>query len=58
VLDLNPLATIIEAYRALLLGAPGPSAALVAVLVAVSAVLAVAGFAVFRALQPSFADHL
>ena len=58
VLDLNPMATVIEAYRALLLGGPGPSAALVAVLVAASGVLAVVGYAVFRRLQPSFADHL
>jgi lipopolysaccharide transport system permease protein len=58
VLDINPLATIIEAYRSLLLGGPGPGAGLVAVLVGLSGVLAVVGFVVFRRLQPSFADHL
>jgi lipopolysaccharide transport system permease protein len=58
VLDLNPLTTIIEAYRSLLLDAPGPGGARVAALVAVSGVLAAAGFALFRALQLRFADHL
>jgi lipopolysaccharide transport system permease protein len=58
VLDLNPLTTIIEAYRSLLLGVDGPSAGHVALLAAGGAVLAVAGFAVFRRLERSFTDHL
>jgi lipopolysaccharide transport system permease protein len=56
-LELNPLATIIGAYRALLLGEPAPDAWLLAAVAIGSLVLAVAGYLFFRRLQPRFADH-
>jgi lipopolysaccharide transport system permease protein len=58
VLDANPVGTIIEAYRALLLGTPGPGVDRLAPLVAVSAGLAMVGFAVFRRAQARFGDFL
>jgi lipopolysaccharide transport system permease protein len=58
VLDLNPMTTIIDAYRALLLGTPSPGAARLAAVAALSAALAVVGNRVFARLAPRFADHL
>jgi lipopolysaccharide transport system permease protein len=55
-LDLNPLATIIGCYRALLLDDPWPHAWLIAVVVAGSALVAVLGYIFFRRLEPRFAD--
>ena len=57
-LDANPIGTIIESYRALLLDLPGPGVDRLAPLVLVSAGLALAGHAAFRRLQPRFADYL
>lgn len=58
VLDLNPLTTIIEAYRSLLLGTPGPGAVRLGVVAAASVALLVVGQRVFARLAPRFADHL
>lgn len=55
-LQLNPLAVLIDSYRALLLGEPAPDTWAIALLVAVSVAMAVAGYRVFRRLEPQFAD--
>jgi len=57
VLELNPLTTIIESYRALLLGEPGPGALRIALVAAASAAIAIVGYLVFQRLEPRFADH-
>jgi len=56
VLEINPLATVIGCYRALLLDDPWPHAWLIGVVVAGSGVAAVLGFLFFRRLEPRFAD--
>ncbi|HEX3277788.1 MAG TPA: ABC transporter permease [Thermoleophilaceae bacterium] len=58
VFDLNPLATLIEAYRAVLIGDPGPSVLGVAAVSAASVALAVAGLTMFRRLEGGFVDEL
>jgi lipopolysaccharide transport system permease protein len=58
VLDLNPLATIIEAYRALLLREPAPDVASLIVVGVLSLGFAVVGYRVFVRLAPRFADQL
>jgi lipopolysaccharide transport system permease protein len=58
VLDLNPLATIIDAYRSLLLGTPAPGAARVGAVVAASVAVTLLGNRVFGRLAPRFADRL
>jgi lipopolysaccharide transport system permease protein len=58
VLQLNPLTTILDGWRALLLGDPYPGLGRIAAVVGVSIVVAVAGFAVFRRLQDRFVDQL
>lgn len=58
VLDLNPLTTIIDAYRSLLLGTPGPSLARLAGVAVASAAILVLGHWVFVRLAPRFADHV
>jgi lipopolysaccharide transport system permease protein len=58
VFELNPLGTIIDAYRWLLLGTPSPGAARLGAVVAVAAVLLWLGHRVFARLAPSFADRL
>jgi lipopolysaccharide transport system permease protein len=58
VLHLNPLTTLIEAYRAALLGVAGPSLAAVGALAAGSLVIAVVGYVAFQRLEPRFADLL
>jgi lipopolysaccharide transport system permease protein len=55
---LNPLATLIEAYRSVLIGSPGPSAAKLAFVVAVGLAAAGGGLLLFRRLQPGFVDEL
>lgn len=55
-MELNPIAIIIGAYRALLLGEPAPSPWLLALLAVGSVVVAVAGYFFFRRLEPRFAD--
>lgn len=54
----NPLATLLEAHRALLLGEPFPDALRVAAVVVASLAVAVAGYLTFRRLEPDFVDHL
>lgn len=56
ILELNPLAVIIGAYRALLLGEPAPHTWLIALWVFGSIVVVVAGYRFFRRLEPRFAD--
>ena len=58
VLEVNPLTTMIEVERALLLGDAMPAAWRIAAVCAASAVIAVAGFFLFRRLEGRFADHL
>ena len=57
-LRLNPLTTIVEAYRAVLLGDPAPGAARVAAVVGVSLLVAVAGFVAFNRVEHRFVDYL
>jgi lipopolysaccharide transport system permease protein len=57
-LELNPLATLIEGDRALLLGQSGPSAVQVGILSVVSVTLAATGLILFRRLQQGFIDEL
>ncbi len=58
VLELNPLGTLIESYRAVLLGEDFPGAVQFSATVAASVALAVAGLLVFRRLRPGFVDEL
>jgi lipopolysaccharide transport system permease protein len=58
VLNVNPLTTIIEAYRGLLLGDPMPPPWRLAAVAAVSLLTAVAGLLVFRRLESRFPDYL
>ena len=58
VLHLNPMTTLIEAYRHALLGTSAPSAGALAAVIAFSFAVAAGGFLLFRRLEPDFADHL
>jgi lipopolysaccharide transport system permease protein len=58
VLDLNPMTTIIDAYRWLLLGTPSPGGFRLAAVAGASAALAGLGHRAFTRLAPRFADHL
>ena len=58
VLYLNPLTTLVEAYRAVLIGEPGPPTALLIGVCAGSFALAWIGWRVFRRAEPTLADHL
>jgi lipopolysaccharide transport system permease protein len=57
-LELNPLATLIEGYRAVLIGQPAPGALKLLLLFIASAAIAALGLLVFRRLQPGFVDEL
>jgi lipopolysaccharide transport system permease protein len=57
-LRLNPLTTIVEAYRAALLGDPAPGAAHLAAVAGVSVLAAVVGFVLFNRVQHRFVDYL
>jgi lipopolysaccharide transport system permease protein len=57
-LELNPLTTLIEGYRAVLIGESAPGVVALAGVSAVSAVLAVLGLLLFSRLQPGFVDEL
>ena len=57
-LQLNPLTTIVEAYRAALLGDPAPGAGRLAAVVAFSVLAAVVGFVCFQRVQHRFVDYL
>jgi lipopolysaccharide transport system permease protein len=58
VLQLNPLTTIVEAYRAALLGDPAPGAGRLAAVVVFSVLVAVVGFVSFHRVQHRFVDYL
>jgi homopolymeric O-antigen transport system permease protein len=58
VLQLNPLTTIVEAYRAALLGDPAPGAARLAAVLGFSILVAVVGFVSFQRVQGRFVDYL
>jgi ABC-type polysaccharide/polyol phosphate export permease len=58
VLELNPLGVLIEAYRAVLIGEPGPSVLAVGEVAVASVAVAVVGLLLFRRLEPRFADEL
>jgi lipopolysaccharide transport system permease protein len=58
ILQLNPLATLIEAYRSILLDEPFPGTVRFAATVAGSIAVAIAGLLVFRRLEPGFVDEL
>jgi len=58
VLQLNPLTTIVESYRAAMLGGPAPEAARIAAVVVLSIVVAVVGFVAFNRVQKRFVDYL
>jgi ABC-type polysaccharide/polyol phosphate export permease len=57
-LRLNPLATLIESYRSVLLGQPFPPAGVYAATVAGCILVAVGGYALFRRLEHGFVDEL
>jgi ABC-type polysaccharide/polyol phosphate export permease len=58
ILDLNPLTTLIDGYRAALLGDPVPSAARFMYVAVLSAALIAGGLLVFRRQAPAFVDNL
>ena len=57
-LELNPLTTLVELYRAALLDADLPPAPRLAALAGVAVALLAAGLWSFRRLKPAFPDHL
>jgi lipopolysaccharide transport system permease protein len=58
ILKLNPMTTIVDGYRAVLLQQPSPGIARYAGLLAFSVVLSVAGLLVFRRKAPDYVDSL
>jgi lipopolysaccharide transport system permease protein len=58
VLQLNPLTTIVESYRAAMLGGPAPGAARIAAVVVFSILVAIVGFVGFNRVQKRFVDYL
>ncbi len=58
VLQLNPMTTLVEAYRAALLGAPWPSAGHFLYVAVLAIVLCIGGYITFRRLSRNFADNL
>jgi lipopolysaccharide transport system permease protein len=58
VLKLNPMATIVDSYRALLLGQPYPGGWAIAYTVIFSLALTVVGYFVFKRLEHRFVDSL
>ena len=57
-LRLNPMTTLLDADRAVLLGHPFPPVGTFVAVVAFSIAVAVLGYAVFRRLSPGFVDEL
>lgn len=57
-LEVNPMATLIESYRAVLLGDPFPDPVRFAVTALAGVAIAVAGLLFFRRLEPGFVDEL
>lgn len=58
ILEANPMTTLVEGYRAALLGDPWPSAGHFAYVIALAVVLSVVGFLTFQRLSRNFADAL
>lgn len=58
IIELNPMTTLLQCYRAVLLGSPFPPLWRVGLVVALSLVLAAGGYALFRRLQGGFVDEL
>jgi lipopolysaccharide transport system permease protein len=58
VLELNPLATLIEGYRAVLIGQAAPGVVELGLVCVASVAIAALGLVVFRRLQPGFVDEL
>jgi lipopolysaccharide transport system permease protein len=58
ILEANPMTTLVEAYRAALLGEPWPSAGHFAYVIILAIVLAGSGFWTFQRLSRNFADSL
>ena len=57
-LRLNPMATLVESYRAVLMGTDFPSPERIAAVAAASALLALAGWLLFQRAEPRFVDEL
>jgi lipopolysaccharide transport system permease protein len=57
-LKLNPMATIVDMYRALLLGQPYPGALAIAYTATLSVVLMIGGYVAFHRVQHRFVDSL
>ncbi len=55
---LNPLATVVQAFRTVLLGSPPPTASAALALSGVALAILGLGWALFRRLRPAFADEL
>ena len=58
IIRLNPMAIMLEADRAVLLGTPFPPVGAFAAVVGLTALLLVGGYALFQRLAPQFADEL
>ena len=58
ILQLNPMTTLLDLYRALLLGHPFPAVAHVVAVTALSVGVALLGYTLFKRLQPGFVDEL
>ncbi len=58
VLRLNPMASIVDSYRALLLGQPYPSLGAIGYTVGLAIVLTLVGFITFKHVQHRFIDNL
>lgn len=57
-LRLNPMTTMVESYRAVLMGTEFPSAGRLAAVGVASALLALAGWLLFKRAEPRFVDEL
>jgi lipopolysaccharide transport system permease protein len=55
---LNPMATVVQSFRTVLLGGPPPTAGAAAALAGTALVTLALGWALFRRLRPAFADEL
>jgi lipopolysaccharide transport system permease protein len=57
-LRINPMTTLVESYRAVLMGTDFPSALRLAAVTVGSVVVAVVGWLAFRRAEPRFVDEL
>jgi lipopolysaccharide transport system permease protein len=58
VLEANPMATIVNSYRAILIGEPYPSTRSIVYTLVLSVILAVVGYMAFTRVQSRFVDSL